>query len=311
MITFLNHTGIDKHRWDDCISRSPNRRVYAYSWYLDIVCPGWNALVEDDYTSVFPLTCHRKWGISYLYQPYFTQQLGIFSVHAVTKEKVGCFIEAIPSEFRFVEIHLNSMNEFDASEGVMIRRVNHELNISSGYHELSGKFAQNTRRNIRKSVEMNVKPLSGVGVDDLIALFRDNFGLREGKLRSRHYQILRDLILHCSERGMGQIAGVADANGLLSAAAFFLRDRERVYFLFAASSRHARANGAMFSLIDRFLAENAGKYQVLDFEGGNDPNLGRFYRSFGAEEVYYPSLHINRLPGAVNGMLNFIRKLRR
>jgi hypothetical protein len=63
----------------NAIARSFNGIVYAYSWYLDIVSPGWDALVKDDYKSVMPLTWRKKYGIKYLYQPFFTQQLGVFS----------------------------------------------------------------------------------------------------------------------------------------------------------------------------------------------------------------------------------------
>lgn len=79
MITYLTHNQIDKQRWDDCIKQSPNGNVYALSWYLDIVHPRWEALVEDDYVSVMPLTGNRKCGISYPFQPFFVQQLGVFS----------------------------------------------------------------------------------------------------------------------------------------------------------------------------------------------------------------------------------------
>ena len=310
MINYLYHTSIDKHRWDDCISRSLNRKVYAFSWYLDFVCPGWDALVEDDYTSVFPLTHNRKCGINYLFQPYFAQQLGIFSINSLTKEHVSCFIQAIPLKFKFVEIQLNSMNNFEKGDDGTTLRVNYELNIAPEYGELSKRFAQNTRRNIRKSKELNVKPNSKAGVDELIELFHENFGRKEGKLQTRHYQTLRKLILHCQNHNLGYILGAFDKTGILSAAAFFMIDNLHVYFLFAASALLARENGAMFSLIDHFLSENAGKYRVLDFEGGNDPNLGRFYKSFGAEEVSYPALSINRLPKVVNGLLYFARKCR-
>ncbi len=59
MINYLKHDQIDQQRWDDCIAHAPNGLVYAWSWYLDIVHPGWEALVEivdDKYLSVMPLT---------------------------------------------------------------------------------------------------------------------------------------------------------------------------------------------------------------------------------------------------------------
>jgi len=310
MIHYLKHSAIDKDRWDACIARSCNRRIYAFSWYLDIVCPGWEALTEDDYTRVFPLTGNRKMGIGYLYQPFFTQQLGLFSPEPITVKHVTEFIEAIPAKFRFVEIQLNTQNFHLPEDGVASTRLNHELDLSSSYEGLATAYAQNTRRNIRKAADQEVTLGSVVGTEDLISLFRENFGDREGKLSDIHYEMIRKIINRCVERQTGYIRGAYSNSGLLSAASFFLFDEHRVYFLFAASSSEARENGAMFLLIDRFIHDHAQKPMILDFEGGNEPNLGRFYKSFGAKEVAYPALRINRLPKIAERALYFARKIR-
>ena len=55
MICYLTHNQIDKQRWDECIAQSPDGLIYCWSWYLDVVHPGWEALVEDDYENVMPL----------------------------------------------------------------------------------------------------------------------------------------------------------------------------------------------------------------------------------------------------------------
>ena len=63
----------------------------------------------------------------------------------------------------------------------------------------------------------------------------------------------------------------------------------------------------MFLLVDNFIRENAGQALILDFEGSNDQNVSRFYRGFGAKEVHYSQVTINRLPGWVN-LLRSLRK---
>ena len=62
MIVFRSHSEIDKEKWDACIRESANGIIYGYSWYLDIVSPGWAGLIEDAYTAVFPLTQRKKFG---------------------------------------------------------------------------------------------------------------------------------------------------------------------------------------------------------------------------------------------------------
>ena len=309
MIHYLRHIQIDKNRWDECISASINRKVYAFSWYLDLVCPGWDAMIEDDYVSVFPLTHHHKWAISYLFQPYFTQQLGIFSPDVLPESLVSEYIRAIPCRFRFVEIQLNSTNRFAGGEGKTAMRVNHELDLVPAYEKLAGKYSQNTRRNLQKALEAGITLTRSIGVDELIALFRENYGRKEGKLKDVNYATLRRLMVHGLDNNLGYITGAYTKQEILSAGAFFLFDQSRAYFLFAASAPEARENGAMFLLIDRFIAENAGTKLILDFEGGNDANLGRFYKSFGAIEVDYQALRIYRFSKVAERGLYFVRKL--
>jgi hypothetical protein len=311
MINYLRHTQINKNLWDDCISRSVNRRVYAFSWYLDLVCPGWDALVADDYGFVFPLTHHHKWGIGYLSQPYFAQQLGIFSPDVVSENHVSDFIRCIPPGFRFIEIHLNSLNNYVGTEGEATLRVNYELDLAPAFEALTRQYSQNTRRNIRKARESEITLSRTVHVDELIGLFRNNFGKSEGKLSAGHYATLRRLIIHCLDNNLGYILGSTTKEGILSSGAFFLFDEPRVYFLFAASAPEARGNGSMFLLIDHFIAENAGSKLILDFEGGNDPNLGRFYKSFGSMEVPYQLVRLNRLSKVAEKGLYFLHKLRK
>ena len=60
MIKYRTYDKIDKRRWDECIAKSFNGSVYAWSWYLDVVHPKWDALVENDYERVMPICGSKK-----------------------------------------------------------------------------------------------------------------------------------------------------------------------------------------------------------------------------------------------------------
>jgi len=311
MIRYLKHNEIDKGRWDQALSRSVNARVYAASWYLDIVSPGWDALIDEDYLSIFPLTHRRKAGIKYLCQPYFTQQLGLFSSAHLTPGLLGEFIAAIPSQFRFIEIHLNSMNKPDPLQYEIIPRLNHELDLINSYENLLMNYSQNTRRNIVKAFEAGVTIGRKVTTDELITLFRENFGKKEGILKFGDYVTLQRLIDHARSNDLGYITGAYSRVGALCAAAFFLKEQSRIYYLFAASGPEARENGAMFMLVDHTVREHSMKPLTLDFEGGNDAGIGRFYKSFGAAETRYNLLRINRLSWPVKQATDLVKIIKR
>ena len=308
MIRYLRHSEIDMVKWDACIAASVNGLIYARSWYLDVVSPGWEALVGDDYSMVFPLTGAVKFRIHYLRQPFFTQQLGLFSTGLLSEELVTQFLNAIPSKYRFAEIHLNAFNRVDTTLFVTEPHRNHELELVRPYKALSAGYSQNVRRNIRKAVESGVTVNRKIDPDDLIRLFRDNYGKKEGKLSYKDYITATRLITRSIRNSSGIIMG-AGANGL-DAAAFFLQDKNRYIFLFSASDYATRDNGAMFMLIDTFIREHANRPVILDFEGGNDPGLGRFYKSFGAVETGYPLVRINRMPAFMNRGFTVYKKYR-
>ncbi len=296
MISYLRHNQIDKERWDSCVRNSVNSLVHGFSWYLDLVSPGWDALGEDDYLSVFPLTHNRKAGISYLAQPFFTQQLGVFTTGHMTQDLVTRFLDAIPSKFKLVEIHLNSFNKVDKERFEVTPRKNHELELVYPYDEICHRYSQNTKRNIKKAVDASVEVRRKVSADELVSLFRNNFGKKEGKLNYRNYLSIENIIGYSLKHASGILMGAGSREGSLDAGAFFLKDGARFILLLGASDFSTRNNGAMFLLLDNFIREHAGQPELLDFEGGNDPNLGRFYKSFGAKETTYPFVRISRIP---------------
>ena len=141
MMRHLRHDEIDKKKWDDCIRSSFNGIIYAYSWYLDVVCEDWESLVENDYERVFPLTGKRKYGISYLYQPFFTQQLGVFSKSILSAEVVEEFLKAIPAKYRYIETNLNTLNKIDSDGFKVEPQRNFELDLIHSYENISKQEA--------------------------------------------------------------------------------------------------------------------------------------------------------------------------
>lgn len=295
MIQYLKHNEIDKKKWDHAVDRSANTLIYASSWYLDIVGPGWDALVEDDYVSVMPLTRNKKYGVEYIYPPYFTQQMGVFSRNKVTPEKVQEFLHAIPFQYKFIETNLNTRNTFDISGFNIKRNTNIELRLNLSYEALRKTFSEDTQRNIKKAGKHDVKLQKGIAPEDVIRIFRKNTGKKIDNLRDKNYKVLLNLINTCIRKGYAEVWGATSENRLC-AGVVWLTKGGRSIFLFSATDDRAKKTGAMFFLIDQFIQENAGKNMILDFEGSNLPGLARFYKGFGSEEMVYLQIRRNNLP---------------
>jgi hypothetical protein len=301
MIQYLKHNEIDKKKWDNAIDLSINNLIYAYSWYLDIVSPQWCALIEEDYTSVMPLIGNRKYGIDYLFPPYFAQQLGVFSKHKITKEKVDDFLNAIPAQYKFIEVNLNTKNTFELPEFNSKKSINIELCLESPYEILNKKFSEDTKRNIKKAVKHNIELKKQVEPAEIISIFRKNTGKKISNLKDTNYKVLLRLINTCIDKGYAETWG-AYSEGKLCAGVVWLIKDNRSIFLFSATNPLAKKTGAMFFLINNFIREYAEKKITLDFEGSNLPGLARFYTGFGSEEYVYLQIKKNNLPKLIRWM---------
>ncbi|HET6993014.1 MAG TPA: GNAT family N-acetyltransferase [Bacteroidia bacterium] len=296
MIKYHRYHEVDRERWDECIRKSFNGIIYAYSWYLDVVCPNWEALIEDDYKSVMPLTAGKKLGFRYLYPPFFVQQLGVFSVDKLTAEDVLEFLKSVPAEFKYAEINLNTFNKVVGTEFDFRPNLTHELDLIESYENLRKGYAENTRRNVKKSEQNKLTITDNPSREEIITLFRKGRGEDVKNLQEPQYDVFRRLLQALDARGRLHTRGVLDENGNLLAGAFFVDSNGKVIFLFSGLSEKGKEKGAMFFLIDRFIAGNAQKNLVLDFEGSNDTQLARFYRGFGAKECVYLQARFNHLP---------------
>lgn len=292
MITYLTHEKIDRKRWDDCIEHAVNGLVYAWSWYLDVVHPGWEALVEmdgDNYFSVMPITRKRKYLVPYICQPFFAQQLGVFSRRPLTCDSIASFLHAIPKKHLLVEIRLNEGNPVpEGLAGVDFHR-NHLLDLNYHYDILYSHYHENTKRNLKKSFNHSLRLVSLDDLSPIIALFRKNRGAQVKHWGDDEYDRLEHLSSVALSSGNAFVYGVQESdNKEIICGALFLVSHRRITFLFSGNSDLGKSCHAMTFLLDSVIREYSNQHYVLDFEGSDDDDLARFYQGFGSAAVFYP-----------------------
>lgn len=291
-IRWLDRKAIDEQKWNKCIYHAANGRIYAYSYYLDAMAASqWDALVFYDYEVVMPLPWRRKWGISYLYQPFLTAQLGVFGSN-ISAELVHAFLKAVPKKFRRWNFPLNQQNVFSLPDFPLYERMNFVLSLNKPYEELWKGYRENIRRNIKKSREYGCVVQKDVSLDAIIELTK----LQAAEIQEKDFSAFRNLFHQLKEKGMGQIYGIVSKTGDLLASAAFLFSHGRAYYILVGNHPNGRTLGASHALIDAFIQDHAGQDLLLDFEGSDIRNLAFFYSSFGAEEEKYAAIKMNRLP---------------
>jgi hypothetical protein len=296
MILYVENKDIDRNRWDHLVSQSHNGLIYSCSWFLDLVCESWDALIEDDYHAVLPLPKRKKYGIEYVFQPFYTNQFGVISIEDVNAEKVNSFLQSIPARFRYVDIMLNFQNKTTAVGYSVIERKAQFLNLNSGYDEIRKKYDSNLKRNLQKAEKNGIIVRSDVPPETVTDYFRKARGEELGNFSTQDYQTLTKILQTAVQKGNGFTLGAYANNNELLAAAGFLKDRKRIIFVKGGSSAAGRELGAMHAIMDYVIRQNQNKNLLFDFGGSIVPTVARFYKSFGAEDYLYLHVKRNRLP---------------
>lgn len=292
-IRYIKHREIDSEKWDRCIENAANSRMYANVWHLDRTAGIWDALVLGDYEFVMPLPVRKKWGIKYIYQPLFCQQLGIFPIPS--KPVAQIFYNALIEKYRYCDVYINSQNHsgIAVKEIEFLPRQNYLLNLTYNYKALAKCYSTNTKRNIAKARGNNLQFTAGIRLEDYMVFKQSNL---IDKISKKDLGKLKSIIAYGQYKGIGEIYGVYSSENELCAAVYFCKWKDRVIYMNAATSEEGKKSGAMYFLVDNFIKSNAEKNLFLDFEGSMIPGVARFYSGFGASSETYFQLKINRLP---------------
>ncbi|AKQ47360.1 hypothetical protein TH63_19625 [Rufibacter radiotolerans] len=315
MIQLLRHHEIDQTRWANCLARAYQPLVYAQAWYLDVVCGNnWEALVEiqgEAYVSVFPLPVKTLLVQKRVYQPLFTQQLGLITTPASQETTIEDYLALLPSSYAAVQYQLPWPTALPVTlpEPWHWRfRPNYELSLAPAYPDIQQQYSINLRRNLQKTAATSLKVGKIDSIDALLSLFQRTKGRELPELRPRHYQKLEQLHQAAQRQGVGQVYEVRQEEELL-AAAFVLHTPHRVTFLFGASSLEGRRRNAIAFLLDQIIRQEAGSGKTFDFEGSEVPGVAKFYSGFGAQPVPYLSLSLQSKRTTVQWTLNVFTSL--
>ena len=157
-------------------------------------------------------------------------------------------------------------------------------------------YSKNLKRNLKKANTNSLQLFKNDSPSGLIKLFRADRGKTINHFSEADYNNLETIMHVAIHKHCGQVIMAYDEGNRPVAGMFLLFSPTRIILLFTGNSKEGRQLSAMPFLIDTFIQESANSGLVFDFEGSNDVNLARFYKSFGAMNQPYQNLKINRLP---------------
>jgi hypothetical protein len=309
MLRHVRHHEIDRLQWDALISQSANGLIYALAWYLDIVSPGWEALLKEEqgrYVAVLPLPVQRKFGLRYLKQPLFGQQLGLFYVVPPTAADWAAVSRLLNKQVSYITRYaFNVANAELASPATLgmpggLARTYH-LSLRAPYPALWAGYRPERRRHLRKAQAHGLVVEPSTDINLLIRLFDENTAHRITGMLGEGYQypLLRTLYGAASRAGLGTMWQARTPQGEVVSLMFLLRFKKNIIYLFNCSTAAGKAMGAVSVMLDEFFRQHAGQDLCFDFESPGVPSLERFYGSFGSVAAPYFYVSADHLPWPV------------
>lgn len=294
MLKTLSHSKIDFKKWDQAVLNSPMPLVFAQSFYLNATCKNWSALVLNNYEAILPLTKGKKLNISYLYQPPFTPQLGVFGQTDTSVQKQ--MLEEAKRLYKYIDIELNAQLKLD--KWSLPEKQTFVIDYSKSF-----SFNENTRRNIAKSKKQGVTVKA---VKDEASIFKLCRSLLIPWLRSeigiskQHGEVFLQLVKNAWKEGYLYVLAAYDNADSLLSLGYFISNGKHAVYLKGMSVNKKDNSGSMHALMAEAVCYYHDKADFFDFGGGNQTGMSNFYKGLGGKVLTYHLLKVNNLRWPLN-----------
>jgi hypothetical protein len=293
MIHYVKREDLEVEKYNDCIENSIQSRIYAFSWYLDIVADHWDVLVLNDYEAVMPIPWRKKYGIKYVYPPLWLLELGVFSID---KElNINPFLKVLLDQFKFIELRLNTNNLKVLSDNLIFRQMQ-ILSLDTSYDIIFKKYRKDRKKDVQKAIKNDLVEKWNDPPEKLISLLKNNVGKRIPHIIEKDYLNLLKLMHNCIEKRVGEVLSIYDEQNKLVASGFFLKNKKELGLLVSSTDFKNRKNGANTYLIDRAIYKYENTFKTFNFGGSSMQTIAKYFLSFGAETKQYQQIKYNNLP---------------
>jgi hypothetical protein len=280
---------IDKQKWDECIINSSNSLIYAHSFYLDNMSDNWDGIVMNDYETVMPVCQRKKFGIKYVYDVPFIQQLGWFSKNDI--EDGTMLLDTLFRFCKYGDYAFNYQNKISTDHFLC---NNYILRLSGTYENLQNKYSADLNNNLKKTIKENLT-YKNENIETAIELYKTLYNQRFQHVSENDFDNFLNIAKNLEKKQNAFARKIANEKNELLAVALLLKDEKRIYNLMNSTSNAGRKLSANHFLFDNILKEFSGTNFIFDFEGSDIEGIKKFYENFGAINQPYYKIHFNHL----------------
>lgn len=277
MYHYVKFDDLDKNKWNGTVHYAPNGNTFGYYWYLKAVLKEWDAIVEDDYESVYPIITTNLTKEEYSLLP----ELGPYSVNYLNKTRVTSMIEMAMEYTKSAYYPFSSRIANNILKPYSFEEIHrNELKTREEYETLLNKYSKKGKRIIEETDKDNYKIVSGLKPEQIV----------EQGTHPDHYKNAQMRIMYnAMHRGIGWSSGMEDKRtGKLVSVSFYVVSHNTVHEIF----QHHTDYNARIILYDLMIRNQAGKPMSIIAQGDlADLNFSqRIYRSYLVNKKSFLSL---------------------
>lgn len=253
-IQYVKNQEINRLRYDNALKRSFNANVFAYSWFLDLVCDEWDLLVEGDYETVCPIPLIKKLGIVRVRQPRLAPFLGVFSSKHLPAEKVSAILKAIP--YRNVTLtlnHLNRLLKYNRKQSVKVP----VLDLITPYQKISEHFTREAKEVLNQNDGTFV--MRSIRADEYMFFKRSL--KKQGPIENMKLMRIMNYAIRYKSAGIYSV--YSPRNELISAV-FLIKSNNRLFLFDCTENQEGKTRHGVFRAINHLIETNCESNLTLE-----------------------------------------------
>ncbi len=294
-------------------ARKERLPIFMQSYWLDSVCENsmeWDVILYEkggDIWGSFVYIKKKRYGLTLITMPKLTQFLGPYIKYPENqkyykklsweKEIMNYFIDNLPKfDYLNMNMHYNMTNwlPFYWKGFKQTTRYTYVIENMS-IDDLEKNFESDIRRRKKKALKLGIQVIEIDDIEKFYQLNEMTFKRKNIKI-PYNFEFVKRLYNKCKENNAVKMY-FAKYQDEVIAANFLVYDDSTVYYLMGAIDPNKKDLGGMdivqFESI-KFALKNGRKF---DFEGSMIEDIEKYFRSFGAIQKPYFTLHkINSKP---------------
>jgi hypothetical protein len=260
MYHYVPFAEIEKNKWNGTVHYSPNGNIYGYYWYLKAILKEWDAIVEDDYETVFPIITRPLLKEEYWSIP----ELGPYSVNFLSPQRLDAiFSQAIAYQAASLyPINREIPSEyFQNQQKTYTKQAYQIIETKSTYQQLKEKFSPSAIALIDRDNKDHFKIMSGLKPEEIV---------KYGDIPNHYKNGLMRVMYNAMHRGIGFSSAIKNkTTNQIESISFFAVSNNRVEEIYEFNINLE----ARIILLDLLLRNNEGKPHKIVLK--DSPNIGK------------------------------------